>query len=397
MKVRVQKFALLLLAGLAMPAFAIGETGVLQHVTAEQLEQILATAHDKPDKNLKRQLNSLRLSERLSAVRLAQAEAGLPGPASRKALISISDEAGFLDLPAHDLPATTPPDKTTQVAMLTLIVKYVNQTTNELPNFFATRETTRFETEPWAQTDNPEQAIAREPLLPLETSSVTVFYRDGREVQQSSNGKKTKVPFSQFKLETHGEFGPILTTVIGDALHGKMTWGHWEQGPLGLMAVFRYSVAREFSRYAIFYPDSGKGPQEFPAYHGEIATNPVDGSILRITLLADFHPSSQNVRADLLVEYGSVEIGNRKYICPVKSVALSEVRVPNKYYGFDPKLAGNTNIFRMRVNDMRFTRYHMFRSEMRLLPAYDAATESPLPTSSPDGVPAAEPAKVSRP
>lgn len=391
---RVQILTLLLMTGLAVPVFAAGGVPALRQVTVEQLEQMIATAHGKNDRELRKEISGLRLSERLSAERLAQIEAELPGPESRKALMSISDEAGFLDLPAREIPATAPPDRTTQVALLTQIVKYVNQTTHELPNFFATRETTRFETRPWVQIDNPEQIIAREPLLPLETSSVTVFYRDGREVKQSSNGKIAKDTSAQSKLETHGEFGSILATVLGDALQGKVIWGYWEQGPSGLMAVFRYSVAREFSRYAIVYPDSGKEPQEFPAYHGEIVANPADGSILRITLLADFRPSDENVRADLLVEYGSVEIGNRNYICPVKSVALSEVRIPKVNHAFGPNPASNPGFLRVRVNDMRFTHYHLFRSEMRLLPVDDAGEASPSPAPSPDAEPAAEPAKA---
>jgi len=393
----VRKFALLLLAGLAASALASGESQVPRQVTVEQLVQMLATTHGKHDTELNKQLSGLILSERLSAERQAQIETELPGPASRKTLMEICGEAEFLNLPARDLPTIAPPDKATQNSMLTLIVKYVNQTSHALPNFFATRETTHFETKSWIQAAIPGQAIIREPLLPVDSSSVTVYYRDGQEYKQSGDVKKKVDDRSQSKMETNGEFGPILAIVLDDALHGKVAWSHWEQSSAGLMAVFRYSVDRRYSHYRVFSSDPRMVMPELPAYHGEIAVNPADGSILRITMQADFGPSDQNVRADLLVEYGSIEIGNRNYICPVKSVALSMVRSSTKDFALRTRIDDNLNFLRMRVNDTRYTHYHLFRAEVRLLTGDDAAAEIPSPAPSPDGVPGTEPAKAPQP
>jgi hypothetical protein len=393
---------LLLLAGLAVPAFAASDFRMDEKITVAQLELILARNHGQHDEYLERLLRGLELTERLSAERLAQIEAELPGPASRKALMGICDEAAFLNLPARDLPAIAPMDHAAQLSLLTLAIGYVNQTTYELPNFFATRETTRFETT-LMQVAIPEKAITHKPLSFVDASNTTVFYRDGQEFQQSSNGKYVKDNPSQFKMASRGEFSLILAMVLSDALHGKVTWSHWEQGPSGLVAVFRYSVAKESSHFSVFSSDSTKARQEFPAYHGEIAANPADGSILRITALADFDPSDQIVRADRLVEYGFVEIGQRNYICPLKSVALSVVRTPANAsevnFGLFVKETSpaDPSPFRMRVNDVRFTHYHVFRAETRILTGDDAAAEVPSPAPSPEGVPATEPAKVPKP
>jgi len=51
----------------------------------------------------------------------------------------------------------------------------------------------------------------------------------------------------------------------------------------------------------------------------------------------------------------------------------------------------------MRVNDVRFTHYHVFRAETRLITGDDAAAEGPPPAPSPDEVPAAKPAKAPQP
>ena len=395
----MRKFALLLLVGLAVPAFAASEFRMDEQVTAAQLEQILASNHGKHDEYVERLLRGLELTQRLSAGRLARAEAELPGPASRKALMGISDAAAFLNLPAEDLPAVAPPDHAAKISLLTKAINYVNQTTHQLPNFFATRHTIYFEAKPGKQNAPPEQAITRELLSSVGTSNVTVFYRDGQEIKQNNAGKPVKDDLYQLRLETSGEFGPILSTVLGDALNGKLGWGRWEQGSLGPMAVFRYSVAKESSHYSVFYPDSKLEKRKEPAYHGEIAINPADGAILRITLLADFDPSDSNVKANVLVEYGSVEIGKKSYICPVKSVALSVVRIP-KTDGFLPLFFKDVNptgssSLRMRINDVRFTHYHLFRAESRILTEDEAAAESLSPAPGPDTVQAAKPAKGS--
>jgi hypothetical protein len=395
----MQKFALLLLASLALPAFAASKQPEYRLVTAEQLEQIITATHGNSDRKVEGQLSGLFLSQRLSAERLAQMEAELPGPASRRALTVICDEAEFLRLPARDLPQYAPPDKSTQDSVRELIVKYVNQTTHELPNFLATRETSHFETFLWRIPAIPQQAIAHRPLSFVETSKVTVFYRDGQEFQERSNGKIVKDNPTQSKMETNGEFGPILATVIGDAFRGKVFWDHWEQGPSGRVAVFRYYVDKKSSHFSVY---SGK-VQTFPPYHGVFSVNPVDGSILRISVLAVPDPSDQNVRADLLVEYGSVEIGNRNYICPVKSVAISVVRtlgIPTNtdlgaYIGDSGPVYSIP--FRMRVNDTRFTNYHVFRAETRILTGDAVTTEGPPPAPSPEKVPAKEPANAPKP
>jgi hypothetical protein len=391
----VRKFAWLLLVGLAIPAYAASGPRLDRQVTVEQLEQILAKNHGKQDDYMERLLCGLELSERLNAERLARAAAELPGPGSRRALVGISDEAAFLNLPVREIVPIAPPDHAAQLALLTLAVDYVKRTTHLMPDFFATRQTFNFEAKPWKQDAPPEQAIAREALSFAGTSSLTVFYRDGREFKQDNAGKDVKDDPKQFKLETSGEFGPILSAVLGDAFHGKMGWSRWEQGPSGTMAVFRYSVTQNASHYNVYSPDSKLAKQqawEVHAYHGEIAINPADGSILRITLLADFDPSNLNVKANVLVEYGSVVIGNKRYICPVKSVALSVVRMP-KTNAFRPlffrdRCPVGSGFLRMRINDVRFTSYHLFRAESRILTDDEAAKElSPSQNAAPQQSP----------
>jgi len=108
-----------------------------------------------------------------------------------------------------------------------------------------------------------------------------------------------------------------------------------------------------------------RGTRHLPAYHGEIAVNPADGSVLRLTMVADLKPDDPVVKADLMVEYGPVELGGRTYICPVKSVALSLDHI--LYRTALSTAAAALAAPQLRVNDELFKQYHLFRGDVHIL------------------------------
>jgi hypothetical protein len=163
-------------------------------------------------------------------------------------------------------------------------------------------------------------------------------------------------------MATRGEFGPILSMVLEDALQRGLSWSHWEQGASGPLAVFRYDVPKDLSHYEIV-SWVGKPPY-FPAYHGELAIDPATGAILRITLLSsDVDPSGQLLDSSILVEYAPVAIGGKTYNCPVHCVAISR-RLPSNGTEDGTASAGEPTF----LNDVVFTGYHLFRGEVRILP-----------------------------
>jgi hypothetical protein len=99
--------------------------------------------------------------------------------------------------------------------------------------------------------------------------------------------------------------------------------------------------------------------KKISAYHGEIAIDPADGSILRLSVIADLEPADQVVKSNILVEYGPVEIGARSYICPVKSVSIWVAKIPE------------SKALQTMLNDVVFAQYHLFRSESRVLTGND--------------------------
>ncbi len=352
-------------------------------VSVAQFEQFLSQTRHPKDAKFAAQLAGFELTERSGRARLAHWLVQFPGRRTRQALTALADLSAFEDLPPADLPSDPAPDPTTARQIFARVVDYVAQMRPKLPNFSALRSTTRFEIAPRDEILREVQAVrlfrsgaenaVYEPLgrassgpgggnwlFLAATSAMLVAYRDGREVPGSESKDRGQLAGPQPLLSTNGEFGPILTVVLRDALHGKVAWSHWEPGTGTPVAVFSYSVPQEASNYAVSdsAPDSSAGQATFPAYHGEIAVDPATGAILRIMLLAD-KTSTQVLESGIIVDYGPVQIAGRTYTCPVRSVALS--RAPANPEGAPAQL----HTF---LNDTAFTNYHVFRSEVRIVP-----------------------------
>lgn len=367
-------FALILLLAGIGPASQSGATPPAESpgvagagITIAQLEQTLSANGRTRDSKLAAELAGLNLIERASSAHLAKWQAGVRGERTRQVLAELADESAFVLPPAPDLLPDPPPTAAAQQQILSLAADYVAGILPKLPDFSALRTTTRFEkATPQQMRDQKEQiaiaSLGREKLYfralgdaPAEGSpsrklyfvdvtSTRVTYQNDREV-----GNRKIAGSADPSLSTSGEFGPILSVVMGDAGQGNISWDYWEQDANGRrLAVFRYSVPKEKSHYAVYY--RGSDAPEFPAYHGVIAINPADGGIYRIVMLSE-DPTRPASTGGIAVEYGPTEIGGKTYLCPQKSVAMSR----------GPGLP----VF---VNDVSFTEYHLFRGETRILP-----------------------------
>jgi hypothetical protein len=292
-------------------------------ITGEQLEQMLAADNREPDKRLAKRLSEMDLTERLSPARLTRCEASLRGSDSRRALRTLADRSAFLDLPPAEIPAIAEPDPEAQSKMLALTVQYVSKVIHQLPNLYATRVAASFVQD-------------KKPLHWVSTESAIVHYRDGQDIFASSEFHAGSA------MTTAGEFGPILSVALLDSAQANLTWSHWEQGAAAPEAVYHYAVNAAKSHFNV--------DGQFPGYHGEITIDPSNGSILRLVMRADPEPSLPLRRADVMVEYGPVELAGKVYICPLRGVALSAA---SKQWW---------------LNDVVFEQYHLFHASARVLP-----------------------------
>lgn len=376
----MRKFpGLFLFAVLAMPALAARRGGI------RQLDQALTEVKTKPDAEVAHWLAGLELTERVSAAQLARWRDAAPGPESKQAVTMVADAAAFLRAPAGEILQTAPPDDAAQKQLLSLASAYVETTLAKLPNFFASESITTFEDTPAEQ--NNGNFTVYQPLHYADFKRAAVLYRGGKEVMET---KSSEVPEQDQtitlagQLLSSGEFGPVLHTVLTDAQNGKLAWSYWEAEGSSKVAVFRYSVPRKKSHYRVKVEvaDHGQAAQSRPGYHGEIAIDAASGTILRLVLQADLTDDDPMRRADLMVEYGPVVIGSQTYICPVRSVTLSENYAQKErvdHRGFMAR-DGQQQIQKM-LNDARFDHYHVLRSEARILTGADTGDDENKPDS----------------
>jgi hypothetical protein len=374
-------FLLGLLTAMSFPAWAE------KPVTIAQLEQTLTTisAAHKPDAEIARQLAGIKLSERITEATLARLNAHLnTGSQAALALQLLADQSAFLAAPASELPAASVPDDATQLRMLEAARNYVGRTLPQLPNFLATRSIRRYD-------DSPQELkksgwSVRLGLHLVDTSNREISVWDER------GHLPTAVWWEQSGLISNGEFGSTLGMVLADTAKGKVTWSRWEQIAGDPAAVFQYSVPKLASSFevtgyqkpiaewanltgdqgvsGVFRQLNGQSSNitptiTKPSYHGSLWVDPATGTILRITIEADAKGGAPFQRASILVEYGPVQIGDSKFFCPVRSVALYEATAPPQ--------ANLSDAPGEWLNIVLFTGYHRFGSTVKIL------TDKPAP------------------
>jgi VWFA-related protein len=366
-------------------------------VTVEQLVHTIAGAHAKKDQDLAKQLGALQLSERLSSPQLAKMRAGLPGEKSRLALLALADASAFLQLPAAEIPTTPQPDMPTQKLILNRAAENLVSAIHKLPDFFARQTTTRFHDLRISRLSNASAPLMAEhqAFQPLDSFGDTVYYRDGKEVEEPNQTKRKDNSPPRDGLVNWGVFGQLQRIVLTDIFMGKMAWSHWEQRASGPVAVFRYSIPKEKSTYVVNYCCVGLPNQpthdfqSVPPFHGEIAIDPATGSVYRLVIITELSPSDPILQAEIMVEYEPVEIGGQSYVCPRKSVTITTAIAEFVQAGGCSLNAGcsPTRTYRPKdtaINDTEYdsSSYHVFRSEVRMLPAEDADQDQKPPADS---------------
>lgn len=307
----------------------------LQAVSGEQVEEFLAAPKRKRDGGLASQLDSVVLTERFSSARLSRCEKEAPGPKTEEALIALADRSAFNPPTEEEILSLAEPAFADQRKMITLTADYVVNTLHRLPDFYATRVTTTYRLKADAEKEDEGELVTH--METVGKHNVTVYYRNGEEVVASQKHRS-----KDQGLTTRGEFGPILGLAVLDAAKGNLAWSRWELGAAGPLAVYSYAVTAADSHFEV--------SRKKAAYKGEITVDPASGAIVRLVLKAD--PGKQTSAADIEVDYGPVDLGGHTYLCPLKSVALSN----------------SSN--QVWVNDVVFEGYHLFQGEVKVLPGF---------------------------
>ncbi len=362
-----------------------------ERITVEQLKQKLSAPASAgsdhsavpvavlQDATMAVQIANLQLSERLTSTTLDHIlREHTLGPRTQREMVLLADRSALLDPPASELPDRPAPDADQQQHMLDAARAYVFQTLTHLPNFFATRTTERF------YGISPELNETGLPvhigLFPRGSSSREITFRNGKEIIDPMKAQRPAQTLPQTGLESWGEFGPEPAVILMGVSVGTIAFHHWEQTPADLAAVYAYSVPEQDSKYEVNYTCNGSNAfHALPAYHGSLAIDPVSGAILRITLQADSKPEDPISHVASVIEYGSVEIGGRTYICPVHSLAFSVEEVSTCFRELkDQALVHNRTLVRpLILNRTTFSDYHRLGSTSRIVT--DAPETHPEP------------------
>jgi VWFA-related protein len=342
-------------------------------VTVAQLEQTLSSSGPADDRQLALRLSSLRLTEQMSSAKLLEWRARMPGARSREALQALADLSVFLDPPTADGLAQPPPDPAAQKKMIALAVDYLKTTIPRLPDFFAVRTTVLYHQSPTNKLQTWKTATGDRSLHVAETTRSSILLRKGKEVVEKEASRRTET------LKTEGTFGPILAIALeSTASPGSfMKWNRWEQGANGPLAVFEYALPNDEARFEAGFcclaDAEGETPfTRMPTVHGELSIDPASGAILRLTVVADLGARLPLDQSAVMVEYGPLKIGGNTYVCPARSVSISRqrtVRVLDEW-GETFKIYGP---FETILNDMAFENFHLFHSNVQILPGFTPA------------------------
>ncbi len=345
------------------PYYSAEQIPAPRRISIDELEKILE--RDESDAEKAKQLIGVELTQRLSERRLAKLYDIAHGKKTRQQLRILDDVSSFLMPPDNEIPAAPPPDVSEQQRMLALTATYLKTSIHKLPDLFAQRITARYQETPMYLSGG----VNYQPLHLTDSWTTTIRYRNGTEVVETKPPKRKP---NEPQLITYGVFGPALSGLL-DAIgeSGALTWSHWEQGAQGRIAVFRYRVPTAKSlhqEWLCCLPD-GDGTQVFERYagfHDEIGIDPQSGAILRLALQTDLLSTTPSTRSDVLIEYGPVNIGGTTYICPLRSVSIMRARSVKILFDWDEwfRIYGP---YATMLNDVTFDKYHVFRSNSRVL------------------------------
>ncbi|MDR3724966.1 MAG: hypothetical protein P4K83_10825 [Terracidiphilus sp.] len=383
--------------GVVLLIAAVTQIHAAKPVTVEQLGQLVdkqVRAHRK-DTSVASSLDKVELSERLTELDLNKIlEKSKPGSKTEARLRLLAAETTFLNPPADVLVNDPVPEHGAQQALWNSVAEYGVSTQHRLPDFLATRETRMFNNLPYGF--QPGFVLH----LDRKTSRV-VTYRNGAEVTAPEAGDPAnRLPNAErfSGLESSGEFGTLLEIVLTDLQKGQLRWSHWEQTPKGTAAVFTYSIAEERSHFhvgitccttgtALDQTIAQRGYDELPGYHGNIAVDPATGEVTRLTIVAELPKESFIQRIGIAIGYERKSIGEKSYMCPVKSVALLGVQLDMlqgetaqqniaKMPGMSVRMSGSEianmatrkeGIEVLWLNEVEFKNYHRFGATVRIL------------------------------
>ena len=233
--------------------------------------------------------------------------------------------------------ATEAPDSAEQQRILDKVRQTASRYLENLPNFVCSRVT-----EQYAAGKKPDQWKQRD------TITDRLVFNQGREdlAPELVNGKPVRPGrYVDRPLETSGEFGELVRTVLDEKSAAQISWSRWENLGGRRLSVFEYVIDVQHSMLNL----GVTGVVSILPYRGLLYADPETGDLWRVTSAPFNIPETAETKSLVTtIDYGLVDITNKKYILPVSaSVALD---------------TGKKNI----MNKMSFTQYRKFETDSKI-------------------------------
>jgi hypothetical protein len=216
------------------------------------------------------------------------------------------------------------PEPATQDHLLDQMHLYAAQYVSNLPNFLCTQITRHLEagkkSNHWHKGDTLVSKLS---------------FNQGREERalDSVNGKPVDPSKGRRRppLTTEGEFGILLSRVLGPESEAWFTWNRWDTLRGKRLAVFDFAVDKHHSTLSLSLSDLAKA---VVPYHGSIYADPATGAVWRITDTAtDIPPQLLTREISTTIDYDEIPIGEKKYLLPVEatvSAVLETKKIRNE-------------------------------------------------------------------
>jgi hypothetical protein len=208
-------------------------------------------------------------------------------------------------------PGEPPPDE--QDKLLASVHEYVNKYASNLPNFICDQVTRE-----------SEAALDLKHWNKGDTVIAKLSFHDGHEERtvETVNGRKVKAGASPRPLRatTEGEFGTLLTEVLGEKSEAFFKWNRWDSVANRRVVVFDFTVDKERSTMTL--RAGGKGGAVV-GYDGSIYADPETGAVWRIAYAAkDVPPQIETRSLSTTVDYAETQIGAKTYLLPVNATVV---------------------------------------------------------------------------
>jgi hypothetical protein len=359
---------LLCLTLLALPAWSAKTATVAQLV--EMVHQM--QSEKKTDAEISSALKQVELSEQLTLPAMNALAAVAPGPLTTEQIYVLEGRSATLPPPATDLPQKPAPEAAQQAAILAKAAAYASNVYARLPHLTSTRITARFQdnTEAVATTSGMSFSArdvsvgslithANQFVHFIQSTSSRVVSQNGAEIPPTA---KDPTPWGANGMVALKGQPPVLTNILKEAqAAGHLEFLRWETVNGKTLAVFRFTVEKRLSHYAVVYccfPDVeqigtarfGSAGQSIAApgagvngggnvqtradwnpwkatvpYHGEIFIDPESGIVLRLIVQAEFKSSDVVHQEDDRIDYGPVMVDGKALLVPVRSIVSAEV------------------------------------------------------------------------